>query len=129
MNDVLKSGYFESNLDYDNVDWFVDEVIELEKKMAFCFENTNKLNVMTQEDEEHYRDNNVCRFCEENIESDKVRDLRHLTGKHTGPAHNKCNNNVTQKQSIFFHLLFTVLVVMIVILFSKKKLVVKKMIQ
>ena len=30
------------------------------------------------------------------IESDKVRDHCHLTGKYTGPAHTKCNVNVTQ---------------------------------
>ena len=32
LNDVLKSGYYESPLEYDNVDWFVKEVIKLEKK-------------------------------------------------------------------------------------------------
>ena len=31
--DVLKSGYHESPLGYNNVDWFVDEVKNLEKKM------------------------------------------------------------------------------------------------
>ena len=35
MNDVLKSGYYESPLGYDNVDWFDNEVIKLENKMAF----------------------------------------------------------------------------------------------
>ena len=34
LNDVLKSGYYESPLGYDNVDWFVKEVIKLENKMA-----------------------------------------------------------------------------------------------
>ena len=29
---------------------------------------------MTEEDEEHYRNNSICRFFERNIESDKVRD-------------------------------------------------------
>ena len=32
LEDVLKSGYHKSPLGYDNVDWFVDEVIKLEKK-------------------------------------------------------------------------------------------------
>ena len=31
LEDVLKSGYYKSPLGYDNVDWFVDEVIKLEK--------------------------------------------------------------------------------------------------
>ena len=35
LEDVLKSGYYESPLGYDNVDWFVDEVINLETKMNF----------------------------------------------------------------------------------------------
>ena len=28
MEDVLESGYYESPLGYDNVDWFVKEVIK-----------------------------------------------------------------------------------------------------
>ena len=46
---VLKSGYFESPLRYDNVDWFVDEVRKLENKMAFYLENTKKDIIMTKE--------------------------------------------------------------------------------
>ena len=60
MEDVLKSGYCKSHLGYDNVDWFVIEVIKLEIKMAVYFVNTNKDIIMTEEDEEDYRINNVC---------------------------------------------------------------------
>ena len=35
---------------------------------------------MIEEDEEDYRINNICRFCEKNIQSDKSRDHCHLTG-------------------------------------------------
>ena len=31
MDDILKSGYYESTLGYNKVDWFVNEVIKLEK--------------------------------------------------------------------------------------------------
>ena len=41
-----------------------------------------------------------------NIESDKVRDHCHLTGKYRGPAHKKCNINVTQNQSSFIPFIF-----------------------
>ena len=42
LENVLKSGYYKSPLGYNNADWFVDEVIKLEKKMAFCFKNTKR---------------------------------------------------------------------------------------
>ena len=105
LEDVLKSEYHKPPLGYNNVDWFVDEVIKLENKMAFYFENTNKDIIMTQEDED-YRNDNICRFCEKEIISDKVRDHCHLTGSYRGPAHNTCNINVTQKQSNFIPFIF-----------------------
>ena len=37
LEDVLESGYHESPLGYNNVDWFVNEVIKLEIKSAFYF--------------------------------------------------------------------------------------------
>ena len=106
LEDVLKSDYYKSPLGYDNVDWFVDEVIKLENKMAFYFKNTNKDIIMIEEDEYEYRNNNICRFCEKEIISDKVRDHCHLTGSYRGPAHNTCNINVTQKQSNFIPFIF-----------------------
>ena len=106
LNDVLKSGYYESPLSYDNVDWFFKEIIKIENKMAFYFKNTKKDIIMKQEDEENFKNNNICRFCEKNIESDKVRDHCHLTGKYRGPRHNVCNINVKQKDSNFIPFAF-----------------------
>ena len=106
LEDVLESGYYESPLGYDNVDWFVKEVIKLENKMAFYFQNTKKDIIMTQEDEEDYRNNNICQFCDKKIESDKVRHHCHLTSKYRGPAHNTCNINVKQKDSNFIPFAF-----------------------
>ena len=106
LEDILKSDYYKSPLGYNNVDWFVDEVIKLENKMAFYFKNTEKDVIMSQLDEEDFRNNDICRFCEKIIESDKVRDHCHLTGKYRGPAHSKCNINVTQKQSNFIPFIF-----------------------
>ena len=60
---------------------------------------------MTEEAEDDYRNNNICRFCEREILPDKVRD-HYLTGKYRGVAHSTCNINVTQKQSNFIQLLF-----------------------
>ena len=64
LEDVLKSDYYKSPLGYNNVDWFIDEVIKLENKMAFHFKNTEKDIVMTKKDEENFKTNNICRCCE-----------------------------------------------------------------
>ena len=54
---------------------------------------------MTKENEEDFKNNNICRFCEKEMLSDKVRDHCYLTGKDRGPAHNTCNKNVKQRVS------------------------------
>ena len=48
--------------------------------MAFYFENTKKDIIMTEENGEDFDNNNMCRFCEKYIKSDKVRAHCHLTG-------------------------------------------------
>ena len=106
MENILKSGYHKFCLGCGNVDWFVDEVIKLENKMAFYFKNTKKDIIMIKKDEEDFRNNNICRFCEKDIESDKVRDHCHLTGYYRDPAHSKCNITVTQDQSNFIPIIF-----------------------
>ena len=74
--------------------------------MAFYFKNTNKEFIMTEEKEEEHVNTNICRFCETEIISDKVRDHCRLTGKYRGPARNTCNINVKQKQTLFSPFVF-----------------------
>ena len=81
--------------------------------MTYFFKNTEKDIILTKEDERDYSNFNSCRFCEKNIESDKVREHCHFTGYYRGSAHNTCIINVTQEQ-ILFHLCFTIFVTMIV---------------
>ena len=45
LNDVLESGYYESPLGYDNVDWFVQEVIKLEKKWLSNLKKLKKISL------------------------------------------------------------------------------------
>ena len=56
---------------------------------------------MTGESDENYRKSTICRICEKEITSDKVIDHCNLTCNCRGPAHSKCNINVTKKQSNF----------------------------
>ena len=74
--------------------------------MAFYFKNTEKDNLMIEEDEKDCRNINICRFCEKEILSDKVRDHCHSTESYRGAAHNKCKVNVTQRQSNFIPFIF-----------------------
>ena len=106
MEDVLGSGYYESPLGYDNVDWFVKEVKKLEIKLTFYFKNTKKDIIMAQEDKKDFDNKKISRFCEKGILSDKVRDPCHLTGKYRGPAHNTRNKSVQQKDSNFIPIAF-----------------------
>ena len=67
MDDVLRSGYYESLLGYDNVYWLVDEALKLQNKLAFYFTNTDKDFIMIEQDEQQHRDTNICRLCEEKM--------------------------------------------------------------
>ena len=106
LDDIFQSCYYESPRGYNNVDWYVNEVQKLENKMAFKFKNTMKDITMTQKDKEDFENNNICRFCGKNIESDKVRDHCHLTGNYRGPAHNVCNINASQHRSNIIPIVF-----------------------
>ena len=105
MCDILKSGYYESPLGYNTVDWFVDEVIY--SKNGLLFHKDKKDIIMTEEDEEHYKNINIFRLCVEIIESDEVRDHCHLTSGYRRPAHRKCAVIVEKPRSklitIAFH--------------------------
>ena len=67
MEDVLKRGYYEFLLDYVKVDWCTNENINLERKIAFFFKNTEKDIIMTEEDEENIEIINICRFFEKKL--------------------------------------------------------------
>ena len=46
---------------------------------------------MTNEDEEIYENSHICWICKQELNTDKVRDHCHVTGKFTGASHSKCN--------------------------------------
>ena len=65
----------------------------------------NKRLIMTNEDEEIYNNLHICWICKEKLNTDKIRDHCHVTGKFRGAAHNKCNLKlrIPKKLTIIFH--------------------------
>ena len=59
---MLKPGYYDYLAIY-NVEWFVDEMIKIENKKKFYFDNTNIPLKMTEEDEERLHKATECWFC------------------------------------------------------------------
>ena len=62
LNDVLKKVSYETPIGYEDVDWFVDEVMILENKIFFYFKNSKRNFTLTEEDKEHYKIKKNCRF-------------------------------------------------------------------
>ena len=61
--------------------------------MNILFKFTKKDIKTTEDDKEDFEKKIIGRLCEKHIESDKVRDHCHLTGKYRDLAHNTCNVN------------------------------------
>ena len=60
---------------------------------------------MTIDDEEIYNNSHICSICKQELNTDKVKDHCHVTGKFRCAAHNKCNLKLTilRKLPIIFH--------------------------
>ena len=60
---------------------------------------------MTIQDEEISNNSRICWICNEVLNTDKVRDHCHITGKFRGAAHNQCNLKfkIRKKLPIIFH--------------------------
>ena len=65
----------------------------------------NKELIMTTQEEEIYNNSQSCWICNEELNTDKVRDHCHITGKFRGAAQNRCNLKLTipKKLPIIFH--------------------------
>ena len=65
----------------------------------------NKDLIMTNEDEEIYQNSQLCWIFKQELNTDKVRDHCHITGKFRGASDNKCNLyfRIPKKLLIIFH--------------------------
>ena len=69
---------------------FIEMLREEVKEIEHIYNDIKPMN-LTDADEKHFQDTDVCYICNKVIEDTKVRDHNHLTGKYNGPAHNECN--------------------------------------
>ena len=60
---------------------------------------------MTSEDEEIYHNSHICCICKQGLNTDKVRDHCHVTGKFRCAEHDNCNKKlgIPRKLPIVFH--------------------------
>ena len=65
----------------------------------------NKKLIITNEDEEIYKNSHICWICRQELNTEKVRDHCHATGKFRGTAHNNCNLKlrIPKKLPTIFH--------------------------
>ena len=88
------------------VNKFIWWVINQNKRIKEIITNRfNKELIMTTQDEEIYNNSQICWICNEELNTDKVRDHCHITGKFRGAAHIQCNLKfkIPKKLPIIFH--------------------------
>ena len=77
------------------------------KFIKLIFRQQKQINrvIMTTQDEEIYNNSQICWRCTEDINTDKVRDHFHITGKFRGAAHNQWNLKlkIPKNLPIIFH--------------------------
>ena len=54
----------------------------------------NKKLIMTNENEEIYKNSHICWICKQELNTDKVRDHCHVMGKFRGASHTECHINL-----------------------------------
>ena len=103
-----KDGYIK-NFGENCVDWFINEMLEIESYMKTYFINELEINFDTIP--ENY-DQTTCWLCEKEFqpknikENPIVRDHCHLTGIFRGLAHNNCSLNTRKAHTSFVPILF-----------------------
>ena len=88
------------------VNEFIKWVINQNKRIKEIITNHfNKELIMTTQDEEIYNNSQISWICNEELNTDKVRDHCRITGKFRGAAHNQCNLKfkIPKKLPIIFH--------------------------
>lgn len=78
---------------------FVQHMLQVEDQLINILRKSKPLKIL-REDEILFQKTTHCHICQKKLESDRVRDHCHVTGKFRGAAHNACNLNLKQKDKI-----------------------------
>ena len=79
----------------DYINKFITWVLDKQKwTQQITKQYFNKRLIMTSEDEEIYNNSHICWISKQELNTDKVRDNCHITGRFIGAADNKCNINL-----------------------------------
>ena len=90
----------------DCVNKFIKWIFRQQKQInGVIKEHFNKELIVIIQDEEIYNNSQMYWICNEELNTDKVRDHCHITGKFRGAAHTQCNLKlkIPKKLPIFFH--------------------------
>lgn len=101
--DNSKSYYASSGNRSDCIDWFVDELEQIAKRVAVMMSDVQPMNKLNSDEENLVNDPNTkCFICEQSFELNEVRhrDHCHFTGKFRGVAHSECNLNYQESRTI-----------------------------
>ena len=74
------------------VDKFLDHLLHEEKRIKEILEHVVPMSINKNEEQGFQRATH-CHICGDVLDSDRVRDHCHLTGKYRGAAHSDCNLN------------------------------------
>ncbi|XP_043471597.1 uncharacterized protein LOC122504515 [Leptopilina heterotoma] len=106
----IKCSYDESLCKYvpcpknesDPAKWFAEELKQIAEKMNKVFKNPLPMTALTPQEINDFKQATICHICHEKIQASekKVRDHCHLTGKYRGAAHESCNLNYQDCQTI-----------------------------
>lgn len=101
--DISKSYYASSGNRTDCVEWFVEELEKISKRVASMISDIKPMNKLSSDEERLTQAPNAkCFICEEpfGLEEIRHRDHCHFTGKFRGVAHSECNLNYQESRTI-----------------------------
>lgn len=101
--DSSKSYYATSGNRPDCIEWFMDELEAISKRVIKMIHSVQPMHRLDPDEEAYVRDlSNVCFICEKPfaLSEQRHRDHCHFTGKFRGVAHARCNLNFQETRTI-----------------------------